>query len=63
MEEKGVAHMIDNCSTTARLGARKWGPKLEELLDENKNKPVKNEIRNFVHHNIHTEINILYNYK
>ena len=63
MEEKGITHMIDNCSTTARLGARKWGPKLEELLEENKSKPVKNEIRNFVHHNIHTEINILYNYK
>ena len=63
MEEKGVAHMIDNCSTTARSGARKRGPRLEELLEENKSKPVRNEIGNFVHHNIHTEIDILYNYK
>ena len=28
MHFKGVSHMIDNCSTTARLGARKWGAAL-----------------------------------
>src|SRR5260370_37646794 len=26
MAARGVDYMIDNCSTTARLGARKWGP-------------------------------------
>ncbi len=26
MHFKGVAYMVDNCSTTARLGARKWAP-------------------------------------
>ena len=26
MHFKGVAYMVDNCSTTARLGSRKWAP-------------------------------------
>jgi len=30
---RGVAYMIDNCSTTARLGARKWGPRFEAELE------------------------------
>jgi len=29
MRARGVAHMIDNCSTTARLGARKWAPRFD----------------------------------
>ena len=29
MHARGVAHMIDNCSVTARLGARRWGPLFE----------------------------------
>ncbi|MDP4001364.1 MAG: ketol-acid reductoisomerase [bacterium] len=29
MHARGVAYMIDNCSTTARLGARKWGPRFD----------------------------------
>jgi ketol-acid reductoisomerase len=32
MHFKGVAFMIDNCSTTARLGARKWAPRFDYLL-------------------------------
>ena len=27
MDYKGVAYMVDNCSTTARLGSRKWAPR------------------------------------
>lgn len=29
MHFKGVAHMVDNCSTTARLGSRKWAPRFD----------------------------------
>ncbi len=29
MHARGVAYMIDNCSTTARLGARKWAPRFD----------------------------------
>ncbi|MHB1445925.1 MAG: ketol-acid reductoisomerase [Acidimicrobiales bacterium] len=32
MHARGVAYMVDNCSTTARLGARKWGPCFEALF-------------------------------
>jgi ketol-acid reductoisomerase len=29
MHYKGIAFMVDNCSTTARLGTRKWAPRFE----------------------------------
>lgn len=32
MHARGVAYMIDNCSTTARLGARKWAPRFDYIL-------------------------------
>ncbi len=34
MHFKGVAFMIDNCSTTARLGARKWAPRFDYILGQ-----------------------------
>jgi len=34
MDYKGVAYMVDNCSTTARLGARKWAPRFDYLLSQ-----------------------------
>ncbi|MBM7789030.1 ketol-acid reductoisomerase [Tenggerimyces flavus] len=34
MHARDVAFMVDNCSTTARLGARKWGPRFSALLDQ-----------------------------
>lgn len=32
MDARGVAHMVDNCSTTARLGTRRWGPVFKKNL-------------------------------
>lgn len=32
MAARGVDFMIDNCSTTARLGARRWGPQFDHRL-------------------------------
>jgi ketol-acid reductoisomerase len=32
MSYKGVSYMIDNCSTTARLGARKWASRFDFIL-------------------------------
>lgn len=29
MHARGIAFMVDNCSTTARLGARKWAPRFD----------------------------------
>jgi ketol-acid reductoisomerase len=32
MHARGVAYMVDNCSTTARLGSRKWAPRFDYAL-------------------------------
>ena len=34
MHFKGVAYMVDNCSTTARLGSRKWAPRFDYNLSQ-----------------------------
>lgn len=34
MHARGLAYMADNCSTTARLGARKWAPRFDYLLTQ-----------------------------
>jgi ketol-acid reductoisomerase len=34
MEFKDVAYMVDNCSTTARLGARKWAPRFDYAMTQ-----------------------------
>jgi ketol-acid reductoisomerase len=34
MHHRGVAFMVDNCSTTARLGTRKWGPRFDYILSQ-----------------------------
>jgi ketol-acid reductoisomerase len=34
MHARDVAYMVDNCSTTARLGARRWGPRFGALLEQ-----------------------------
>lgn len=32
MHARGVAYMVDNCSTTARLGSRKWAPRFDYAI-------------------------------
>jgi len=34
MHARGVAYMVDNCSTTARLGSRKWAPRFDYALSQ-----------------------------
>jgi ketol-acid reductoisomerase len=34
MDFKDVAFMVDNCSTTARLGARKWAPRFDYAMTQ-----------------------------
>lgn len=34
MDFKDVAYMVDNCSTTARLGARKWAPRFDYAITQ-----------------------------
>jgi ketol-acid reductoisomerase len=60
MHYKGVAYMVDNCSTTARLGTRKWGPRFDYILTQqtftalDQGNQVDEELfDNFVHNDIH----------
>lgn len=60
MDYKGVAFMVDNCSTTARLGARKWAPRFDYILTQQAftaiddgNQLDEELIDNFVNNNIH----------
>ncbi len=60
MHARGVAYMIDNCSTTARLGARKWAPRFDYLIDQvgyvaiDENQPLDESLINkFKEHVIH----------
>ena len=32
MHHRGVSFMVDNCSTTARLGTRKWAPRFDYIF-------------------------------
>lgn len=34
MHARDVAYMVDNCSTTARLGTRRWGPRFQSGLEQ-----------------------------
>lgn len=65
MDDKGISHMIDNCSRTARLGARKWAPRLDYLLSQNMDVEYINMdiFKNFLNHNIHDAISKLYSFK
>jgi len=63
MHYKGVAHMVDNCSITARLGARKWAARFDYMIDQqafvdlDKGQGVKEQlIKDFEHHPVHVAI-------
>ncbi|KAJ8761452.1 hypothetical protein K2173_001585 [Erythroxylum novogranatense] len=34
MHARGVSFMVDNCSTTARLGSRKWAPRFDYVITQ-----------------------------
>lgn len=65
MYDKGISHMIDNCSITARLGARKWASRLDYLYEQNMDSlEIKdNDFDNFMFHPIHSVIEELYKFK
>ncbi len=63
MHFKGVAFMVDNCSTTARLGSRKWAPRFEYILHQlglaayDNNEPTKTaRVEEFKNNKIHDAI-------
>jgi ketol-acid reductoisomerase len=63
MHARGVSYMVDNCSTTARLGSRKWAPRFDYALTEqafvaldNKQALADTLISDFKGHEIHKVI-------
>jgi len=65
MHYKGVAHMVDNCSITARLGSRKWAPRFDYILEQlaftavDNGEPVNNQIiQDFVNNPVHEAVSV-----
>lgn len=59
MHARGVDYMVDNCSTTARLGARKWQPVITTRLQQEaipaieNNTPTGDAFKDFLNHPAH----------
>lgn len=65
MHARGVAFMVDNCSTTARLGSRKWAPRFDYILTQqalvavDNNTPINRDlISNFLSDQVHGAIEV-----
>jgi ketol-acid reductoisomerase len=66
MHARGVSYMVDNCSTTARLGARKWAPRFDYLLTQQTYTAVDDEQQpvdttpfdQFLGHDIHSVLRV-----
>ncbi len=66
MHYKGISHMIDNCSNTARLGARKWSSRFDYILKQQAftamdgNQPLNwTLIEDFKSHPIHNVLSVV----
>ncbi|KAH0735936.1 hypothetical protein KY285_011643 [Solanum tuberosum] len=65
MHARGVSFMVDNCSTTARLGSRKWAPRFDYNLTQqalvavDNNLPINMDLMtNFVCDPVHEAIEV-----
>ncbi|MEM7034667.1 MAG: ketol-acid reductoisomerase [Chloroflexota bacterium] len=65
MDYKGISYMIDNCSTTARLGARKWAPRFDYILTQQTFTALDDGVQvdeelfdNFYNSNIHQVLSV-----
>lgn len=65
MHAHGVSFMVDNCSTTARLGSRKWAPRFDYNLTQqalvavDNNAPINMDLMtNFVCDPLHEAIEV-----
>jgi ketol-acid reductoisomerase len=70
MHYRGVSYMVDNCSTTARLGSRKWAPRFDYILtqqafvDIDAGKPASKKIISaFLKNPVHKPLAILSKYR
>jgi ketol-acid reductoisomerase len=67
MRARGIAYMVDNCSTTARRGSRKWAPVYQAWISQGV-LPVIDGVRDpdshdyfgdFVNHDVHQALRVL----
>ncbi|XAR72560.1 Ketol-acid reductoisomerase [Bertholletia excelsa] len=65
MHARGVSFMVDNCSTTARLGSRKWAPRFDYIITQqalvaiDNGAPVNRDlISNFLSDPVHGAIEV-----
>ncbi len=65
MHYKGISRMVDNCSTTARLGARKWAPRFDYILTQlafpaiDEHHPVDSQLfEDFMKNDIHEILSV-----
>ncbi|PPD76287.1 hypothetical protein GOBAR_DD26789 [Gossypium barbadense] len=65
MHARGVSFMVDNCSTTARLGSRKWAPRFDYILTQqalvavDKGTPINQDLlSNFLSDPVHGAIEV-----
>ncbi len=65
MHFKGVAYMVDNCSTTARLGSRKWAPRFDYIIQQqafvsyDESNSINNDlVEKFKNHIIHEALSV-----
>lgn len=70
MHFKGVSYMVDNCSTTARLGSRRWAPRFDYILCQDAYVALDNDapvnqsiIDGFKNHTIHQAVSKLLEYR
>jgi ketol-acid reductoisomerase len=52
MHARGLSYMVDNCSITARLGTRKWGPRFMSEF-KRKNQCYITKFEDFTNHQVH----------
>ncbi|PWA48873.1 ketol-acid reductoisomerase protein [Artemisia annua] len=65
MHARGVSFMVDNCSTTARLGSRKWAPRFDynltqqALVDVDNGAPINQElVKKFFEDPVHEAVSV-----
>nr|XP_043621598.1 ketol-acid reductoisomerase, chloroplastic-like [Erigeron canadensis] len=65
MHARGVSFMVDKCSTTARLGSRKWAPRFDYILTQqamvavDNGTPINQELaKNFFEDPVHELIKV-----
>jgi ketol-acid reductoisomerase len=70
MHARGVSYMVDNCSTTARLGSRKWAPRFDYIINQLTLPEIEAgsdadpaRVEAFVNHPVHEAVETLLKYR